>query len=120
MNLDKGQTATLNKKHLPKFVPYNAKIADITHADTNKHTLALDTALSETRTIIAIIVSCERIGGAGSLQYYSNEGTTAVKGADLWSQATICMAAGTNRLQYALDTANDDFDLYCFGYVVED
>jgi len=104
------------------FVPYNAKIADITHADTNKHTLALDTALSETRTIIAILVSHVRQGGTGDFYIYPNEGTDFTYSSNLYKgdSQLIIIAAGTQRLQYGLSVANDDWDLYCWGYIVEE
>jgi hypothetical protein len=43
------------------IVPYNGKIVDITHPDTNKHTLDLAAALGETRKIIAVNVVPSRI-----------------------------------------------------------
>lgn len=33
--------------------------------------------------------------------------------------APCVIADGTQRLQYSLVVANDDYDLYCLGYVVE-
>jgi len=104
-------------KHL--FVPYNGKIADITHADTNKHTLDLATALAEPRKIIGVFFGVERIAGTGFFGFYPNEGVQAKYLATGGTGALIIIADGTNRLQYALTVANDDFDGYCFGYVVE-
>lgn len=107
------------------FVPYNGKIADITHADTLTHTLDLAAALSETRKIIAVVVSAVRIAGTESLYAFPNEGAwcnqiTTVTWADVIANTVlIIIANNTNRLQYRLSLANDDFDLYCFGYVVE-
>ena len=102
------------------FVPYNGKIADITHADTNKHTLNLATALSETRKIIAVIIGNFRISGTDGVYFYPNEGgTECLSGTDRRWIGTVVIADGTNRLQYALAAANADFDLHCFGYVVE-
>ena len=101
------------------FVPYNGKIADITHADTDNHTLDLAAALSETRTIITVAVRPVRVSGTGSLKKFPNEGYYRDQG--LYYDVTTWMVIkyGTNRLQYALTDANDDFDVYCFGYVVE-
>ena len=103
------------------FVPYNAKIADITHADTNKHTLDLATALSETRKIVAVNLSGTRIAGTGYFDVYPNEGTYYVElGAyNAYSRGYHAIANGTQRIQYRLSVANDDYDIYCFGYVVE-
>ena len=102
------------------FVPYNGKIADITHADTNRHNLDLAAPLSETRTIIAIIVNATRISGSGTIFVYPNEGdkNTQISPGDS-RVATVIIAAGMQRLQYYLNVANDDFDLNCLGYVAE-
>ena len=100
-------------------IPKNAKIADITHTDTSKHTLDLATALSETRTIISLIIGANRVSGTGGFVAYPNEGTNAAMiGAADYDSRTIVIAAGTQRLQYNLSTAKDDFDLYCYGYTV--
>jgi hypothetical protein len=109
------------------FVPYNAKIADITHADTNKHTLTLANAggtgaiTGETRKIIALLWTTSRIAGTGYVYSYSNEGANMQQG-PTWIgsyDVTTIIANGTQRLQYSLTVANDDFDMYCYGYVVE-
>ena len=103
-------------------VPKNAKIADITHADTNKHTLDLAAALSETRKIISVLIGPQRIGGTGFFRMYPNEGAMGLPN---WAYGgssmfyNIIIADATNRLQYDLSVANDDFDVYCYGYVVE-
>ena len=106
---------------LQKFVPYNGKIADITEADTNKHFLDLETALSETRKIIAVQLHQTLVAGADDLYAYPNEGTekTWIYARSLGVANWIIIADGTQRLQYSLETANDDFDVYCIGYVVE-
>jgi hypothetical protein len=101
------------------FVPYNGKIADITHADTNHHYLDLASALSEARKIIAIIPKPIRIAGTGSFNTYPNEGAVAMSysSAQMWAPNVI--KDGTQRLEYALGVANDDWDFYCLGYIVE-
>jgi hypothetical protein len=120
MSLDKSATGSLNKKKIALFVPYNGKIADITHADTNKHTLDLATALSETRKIIVVIVMSGRMAGTGYLNCYPNEGADRIlTGSGSGADHSVVIKDGTNELRYALSVANDDFDLYCFGYVVE-
>ena len=110
------------------FVPYNAKIADITHADTVTHLLTLANAAGtgaiagETRKIIAVIVWGNRIAGTGLLNAYSNEGVTGlvIGSAALQSYLQpIVIANNSQRLQYNLSVAGDDYDLYCHGYVVE-
>ena len=101
------------------FVPYNAKIADITHADTNKHTLNLATALSETRKIIAIQGEPRRMAGTGDFRIYPNEGAGIIQNGFNYQDHWTIIANGTQRLQYSLETAGDDYDFYCWGYVVE-
>ena len=102
------------------FVPYNNKIADITHADTQKHTLDLAAALSETRNIVVVHLGATRISGTGQFTIYPNEGTYnlipawPVANSEVWA----ILKNATNRLQYNLNVINDDWDLYCFGYVV--
>lgn len=116
INGDLNVTGTITTTNI--YVPYNAKIADINEVDTNLHTLDLATALSESRNITAVIISHTRIAGTGNLQVYPNEGSRYLN-VD-WASAgtTVVLAAGTNRLQYKQSVANDDFDLYCLGYIV--
>ena len=103
-----------------KFIPYNGKIADITHADTNQHTLDLAAALVETRKIIAVLCGADRMAGTGAMLIYPNEGATS----STWMTSRMnppltVIKNGTQELQYSLTVANDDWDMYCFGYVVE-
>jgi hypothetical protein len=108
------------------FVAYNGKIADITHADTNQHTLELanpagtGAIAGETRKIVMVHVIPARIAGTGSFYVYPNEGAQFVDlGNWFYSRGITIIANDSQRLQYSLSVANDDFDLYCFGYVVE-
>lgn len=108
------------KRIMLKHIVYNGKIADINESDTNKHTLDLETALTETRKIVLLILGVYRISGSGSFYTYPNEGTDHAKlGDDLVWQKPVMIADGSQRVQYNQDVANDDFDLYCFGYFVE-
>ena len=109
------------------FVPYNAKIADITHADTNLHTLTLANGAGtgaiagETRKIIGVIVTTVRAAGTGFFRVFPNEGANHANPNAVvnYLQGLIIIANGTQRLQYNLSVINDDWDLYCLGYVVE-
>jgi hypothetical protein len=111
------------------FVPYNGKIADISKTDTNKYYLTLANSAGtgaitgETRKIIAVLIGANRMAGTGSFYVYPNEGQSIVVVNYPWSGAFyihyIVVKDGTQRLQYSQSVANDDFDLYCFGYVVE-
>jgi gamma-glutamyltranspeptidase len=108
------------------FVPYNGKIADITHADTNKHYLTLANAsgtgaiAGETRKIVAVKLYLDRTTGTGYMHVYPNEGNT-IEFIYSWEQSYgfIVIKDGTQRLQYSQTVANDDLDLYCLGYIVE-
>jgi hypothetical protein len=102
------------------FVPYNGKIADITHADTNQHLLDLAAALSEARKIISVLVGFDRMAGTGAILLYPNEGANS----STWMTSRMnppmtVIKNESNRLPYSLTVANDDWDVYCFGYVVE-
>jgi hypothetical protein len=107
------------------FVPYNGKIADIKEADTNKHYLTLANSAGtgaiagETRKIIAIIPYGSRVSGSGSVRAYPNEGTSYINISAYDATPMVVIANNTQRLQYNQSVANDDWDLYCFGYVVE-
>lgn len=122
-----SKTADLVYERKQFFVPYNGKIADIAEADALKHFLTLaNTAgtgaiAGETRKIITVWLSATRVIGTGMLFGYSNEGVTAsVISFSLADRSRIIIIKdGTQRLQYAQSVANDDWDLYCLGYVVE-
>lgn len=100
-------------------VPINAKIVDITHADTLKHFLDLETPLSESRRIIQLIIMVQRVAGSGAFIVYPGEGTLGYWLPDGATSTPIMIADGTQRLQYALEVANDDWDIFSFGYMVE-
>ena len=89
----------------------NEKIADITHADTNKHTITL-AALGLPDNAIGLLLTANRVSGTGSLRVYPIEGTLGVALTGEISNIVVI----NNRLQYDLTVANDDFDLYCIGY----
>lgn len=110
-------------RHL--FIRYNAKIADITHADTALHTLTLANGAGtgaiagETRKIIAVLTVWPRIAGTGAVYLYPNEGASRIYEANNVAGPFCVIADNSQQLQYALSVANDDYDLYCMGYVVE-
>ena len=110
------------KRH--EFVPYNGKIADITEADTNTHTLTLANGAgsgaisTETRMIVSVRLKPSRVSGTGNFLCYPNEGVYTYTFSTT-EEGEVGVAAGSQRLQYALSVVNDDWDLYCFGYVVE-
>ena len=107
------------------FVPYNGKIADITHADTNLHTLELANAAGtgaiagETRKIIALFPYMLRAAGTGNVRVYPNEGTQWLDLAGYVARGFCVIGANLQRVQYSLSVAGDDFEFHCLGYVVE-
>ena len=109
-----------NPTHL--FIPYNALLAGaLTEADVVVHTLDLQVALPEVRMIISVLVRASRTAGAGALNARPNEGAFElnVYSGSANGPFNIVIARGTQRLQYRLSVANDIFNLYCFGYVIE-
>ncbi len=100
------------------WIPFNAKIADITEDDTDAHTFALAAPLSETRRIASISLKCSRVTGTGSFYVYPNEGSSFYSYSSGNSWGPIAVASGTQRFQYSLSVANDDWDIYCLGYTV--
>ena len=125
MSINFSFSGSLNKKKIPLFVPYNGKIADITHADTGKHTLTLANAAGtgaiagERRKIIGAILLGNRQAGTGEFYIYPNEGSSYLHCTWALYGKLIIIADGTQRVQYSLTVAGDDFDFYCYGYVVE-
>jgi hypothetical protein len=112
-------------RNITVFVPYNGKIADIIEDDTDKHFLNLEIALGETRKIVAVMLVAARMDGGGSFLVYPNEGVTNIQGiqgqGETWNfyMGLCVIKENSQRLQYSQLWANDDWDLYCLGYVVE-
>jgi len=96
-----------------RIVPAVGKIADITHADTNEHSMSLPAVYpANTR---AIYIRCARIAGTGEFQVHSvsgDAGITQVTGRDVW-----WIRAADGLFYYALSVANDDWDIYADGYI---
>lgn len=101
------------------FVPVNLKILDINESDTSPHIVNISTPLSETRKILAITLMGNRVGGTGSLRVYPNEGSQYSTISSMTTLHLHFIKEGLQRLQYSQSVASDDWDVYCFGYVVE-
>ena len=104
-----------NKRDI--FTGMNEKIADISHADTNKHELRLDD-LGFPSNIVKIILGARRVTGTGKLRVYPISGT---QGFGMDEMATTQLEGETvaivnGKLTYSLTVINDDFDVFCFGY----
>lgn len=97
------------------FTPYNAKVADITHADTNKHTITL-AELGLPANAVALLLQANRVSGTGSLRGYPNEGVYPLYLGQGSIQPGIVFGIINERLEYDLTVINDDWDLLCMGY----
>lgn len=106
-------------KEFTQFVPYNGKIADITHADTDLHTITL-TSLGLPNNTVAINLQAFRMSGTGDFYAYPNEGAMQINlfQAAYKSSELIGLKNATYRMQYKLSVAGSDWDLYCSGYFV--
>ena len=98
------------------FTPHNGKVADITHADVAKHTITLATMGLPTNAT-ALILTVSRVAGAGVLRFYPNEGGFYIRPSGVVGETIVVVGIINQRLQYSQSVANDDFDLYCFGYL---
>ena len=109
MRTDSGKLVT--------FVPFNAKVADITHGDVNKHEITLAT-LGLPENVVVLELGVVRVVGTGSFLTFPNEGATD---RNLSTETRFGGSIGiiNQRLQYRLSVINDDFDVYCFGYWLE-
>ena len=113
--VDKAVSAHLASTLHAGFTPYNEKIADITHADTAKHTISLE-SLGLPPTAIVLLLGAVRISGTGYLQVYPNEGVDLIRLGPAFNNAVFPIAIILERLEYKLNVASDDFDVYCFGF----
>lgn len=99
-------------------VSFTTKIADINESDATPHTLDLSGIVPPGTK--AIIIMADRISGTGSL--LADPGSFGViecvighAGYKLISVVPITMPY----LSYTQSVANDDWDIYLFGYIVE-
>ena len=99
------------------ITPFNAQIADITHGDLLRHELTL-AAMGLPTNIRVLYLYAARVAGAGVLRFYPNEGVqfhvVTTTGTNI---PTIALAIINQRIQYALTVINDDFDVFCMGYI---
>jgi len=94
------------------------KIADITHADTDPHTLDLSTIVPP--ETLALYIMAERISGSGSLSGLPNNiGSKYVRIGNTNTSSPLIISIKDQTLPYKLTAANDDWDLYLLGYFVQ-
>ena len=106
--------------HNLAVVPISAKIADISESDTLKHFLDLEAALGETRKIVKVQLRAQRVTGTGAFASYPNEGTYSLTLGHTYAYAYyVTIKEGSQRLQYAQNVADDDWDIICLSYTVE-
>lgn len=109
-----------NRTHLFQiYVGYNGKIASFQRTDTSLFYINLTEALDDERTIIAINVRGVRVSGSGGLYTYPNEGVYPLAIGHSSFSSWIIIKYGTNRLPLYQSVANDSWDVYCYGYVIE-
>ncbi|MDH7477958.1 MAG: LamG domain-containing protein [Candidatus Bathyarchaeota archaeon] len=101
------------------YVGYNGKIASFQRNDTSLFYLNLTEVLNDERTIIAINVRGVRVSGSGGLYTYPNEGGYPLAIGHSSFSSWIIIKYGTNRLPLYQSVANDSWDVYCYGYVIE-
>jgi hypothetical protein len=98
-----------------RIVPASGKIMDITHADTNEHAIALPAGFpANTR---ALLIMPSRQAGTSNFRILSVTGDTV--GAILLSnqQCAVWVRSASGDFLYRLMAANDDWDIYCVGYL---
>lgn len=114
--VSKAITALIARGQVCYFVKANKNIATVTEADLNKHTV--DISADVPPTTVAVVVTCRRTGGTGTINLYPNEGTIEIGGLQNRTSSHV-IAILNQRIQYKLSVINDTFDIDCFGYWVQ-
>lgn len=116
-----NETLQTHKHKCHIFVGYSGRIATGITGQTSVFYLNLTQALGETRKIIAVSVRGVRTSGSGILYAYPNENLAYPLAIGHSSfESTIIIKYGTNRLALSMSASTDVWDIYCYGYVVED
>jgi len=89
------------------------KIYDITHSDTDAHSVDLPVGYPE--NTVALIVSVIRAGTGNLHLRPAALGTNMILGQNGWGMWLRSPADG--KFHYALGTADDDWDVYSVGYI---
>ena len=102
------------KDQVARVVPLSGKIMDITHADTNEHSVALPTGYPANTKIL--IVMPQRVAGTGFFKALSTTGS-----ASHWYTASgegcVWIRAADGTFRYILTVANDDWDIHAVGRI---
>lgn len=110
-----GRPAPVYKNEI---VPQSAKIADITEADTNPHTITLD-SLGLPANCVALFLNSQRIAGTGYLNIYPASAALPIRLPSSNYQPPVFIPVVDGELKYALTVINDDFDVYIFGFITQ-
>ncbi|MEM5854285.1 MAG: hypothetical protein QW228_08015 [Candidatus Aenigmatarchaeota archaeon] len=102
------------------FVGCFKQIADDITGYTSIFYLNLTQLLNENRTIVAVSVRGVRVSGSGILYAYPNEAGYPLAIGTSSFESTIIIKYGTNRLALSMSVSTDVWDVYCYGYVVEE
>jgi len=98
------------------FPPY--KIADLKENDTTVHTEDLSSILPPGTQ--AIIIRANRVSGTGYLLVYPTSGPTSTLFVDEnQTPAGATIPIKNQELKWKNTVANDDWDVYLFGYFVQ-
>ena len=101
-----------------RYVKHDAKVADFTAADTNKHITALTGLPANT---IAAVLAASRVAGTGNLYVYMDAAVTY--GSRIMPQSPsvglgeVVSTDGAS-VAFANSVANDDWNVWCTGYWV--
>ena len=102
-----------------EVVPYRRwHFTDINEADVNPHTLTFD-SVELPANIVAILLGTQRIAGTGVLRVYPNSGGGPINLPIAPDDVPALIMTIQGELKYAQTVANDDFDLYHYGYITQ-
>lgn len=107
--LRKGAFASFKASEPP------VKIADLTHPDSNAHTVDISAHVPE--GCFLILVRGARQSGTGNLTAYPNSTAAYTIDIDNQSQKNMSVVPIVNQeLKYHLSVANDDYDVWMWGF----
>lgn len=109
--------AKLRPAHVKFYRYVTAKVADITHADLNEHSVDLSAFVGSNGC--AILVRTQRVAGTGTFNVLSNTGD-AIPYAYSQNGSHLVAPVTNGVLYYKLSVINDDWDLYLGGYMREE
>ena len=106
-------TGTVYTAGKARVVPASGKIYDITHADTNEHSVALPAGYPANTK--AILIRSTRMAGTGNIYLRSVSGQTGYLISSLWGG--LWFRASDGLFYYNLSVANDDWDINAMGRI---